>query len=128
MMKTHVRNDIVPVCYISPKIVSLCEKSVSISGKTSFSFVFFFAVCNRTYYGDVGKTYELKLDKPIEGRLPFLCHLTFTANGHMHGDIVQVSIFTIKLKFLYIFHNKQKNKQSISKSKQHTEKFEPRKG
>lgn len=51
-----------------------------------------FAVCNRTYYGDVGKTYELELGKPLEGRLPFLCHLTFTANGHNHGDIVQVSI------------------------------------
>ncbi|XP_044736901.1 uncharacterized protein LOC123298870 [Chrysoperla carnea] len=47
-------------------------------------------VCNRTYYGDVGKTYELELGKPLEGRLPFLCHLTFTANGHNHGDIVQL--------------------------------------
>lgn len=48
------------------------------------------AVCNRTLYGDVGKTYELELQKPLENRLPFLCHLTFTANGHIHGDLVQV--------------------------------------
>lgn len=53
------------------------------------------AVCNRTYYGDVGKTYQLTLHKPREERLPFLCHLTFTANGHNHGDLVQVSIFII---------------------------------
>ena len=53
--------------------------------------VFFFTVCNRTYYGDVGKTYELELHKPREDRLPFLCQLTFMANGHNHGELVQVS-------------------------------------
>ncbi|KAG8250504.1 hypothetical protein J6590_100194 [Homalodisca vitripennis] len=46
-------------------------------------------ICNRTYYGDVGKTYQLNLHKPREERLPFLCHLTFTANGHSHGELVQ---------------------------------------
>ncbi|XP_059477318.1 uncharacterized protein LOC132197791 [Neocloeon triangulifer] len=50
----------------------------------------FCTACNRTYYGDVGKTYELDLQKPLENRLPFLCHLTFTANGHIHGDLVQL--------------------------------------
>ncbi|KAG8274082.1 hypothetical protein J6590_008212 [Homalodisca vitripennis] len=48
-------------------------------------------ICNRTYYGDVGKTYQLNLHKPREERLPFLCHLTFTANGHSHGELVQVT-------------------------------------
>ncbi|RZF39533.1 hypothetical protein LSTR_LSTR001054 [Laodelphax striatellus] len=47
-------------------------------------------VCNRTYYGEVGKTYLLSLAKPREERLPFLCHITFTANGHMHGQLVQL--------------------------------------
>ncbi|KAF5293767.1 hypothetical protein FQA39_LY03252 [Lamprigera yunnana] len=47
-------------------------------------------VCNRTYYGDIGKTYDLHVNKPFETRLPFLCHLTFTANGQSHGDIVQL--------------------------------------
>lgn len=51
-----------------------------------------FAVCNRTYYGDVGKTYQLALHKPREERLPFLCHLTFTANGHNNGELVQVTL------------------------------------
>ncbi|XP_025836544.1 uncharacterized protein LOC108736059 isoform X2 [Agrilus planipennis] len=50
----------------------------------------FCTVCNRTYYGDVGKTYDLQVNKPPETRLPFLCHLTFTANGQNHGDIVQL--------------------------------------
>lgn len=58
------------------------------------------AVCNRTLYGDVGKTYELELQKPLENRLPFLCHLTFTANGHIHGDLVQVGkeLFALLIK------------------------------
>lgn len=50
----------------------------------------FVSVCNRTYYGDVGKTYDLRVVKSVDTRLPFLCHLTFTANGQSHGDIVQV--------------------------------------
>ncbi|GLH06301.1 LOW QUALITY PROTEIN: uncharacterized protein LOC103523051 [Gryllus bimaculatus] len=50
----------------------------------------FCTVCNRTYYGDVGKTYELELHKAKEERLPYLCHLTFTANGLSHGELVQL--------------------------------------
>lgn len=46
-------------------------------------------VCNRTWFGDVGKTYEMELDKPTV--LPFICHLNFTAPGGSHGDIIQVS-------------------------------------
>jgi hypothetical protein len=49
-----------------------------------------FAACNRTYYGDVGKTYELELHRPREDRLPFVCHLTFQAGGDDLGDLVQV--------------------------------------
>ncbi|XP_076264114.1 low-density lipoprotein receptor-related protein-like [Rhynchophorus ferrugineus] len=54
-------------------------------------------VCNRTYYGDVGKTYDLRVVKAIDARLPFLCHLTFTANGQSHGDIVQVITVPIRV-------------------------------
>ncbi|XP_057653185.1 uncharacterized protein LOC130892023 [Diorhabda carinulata] len=50
----------------------------------------FCTVCNRTYYGDVGKTYDLRVLKLTDPRLPFLCHLTFTANGQNHGDIIQL--------------------------------------
>lgn len=59
---------------------------------TFFSF-FLIPACNRTYYGDIGKTYDLELPKPRPDRLPFLCHLTFTANGHHHGDFIQVKWF-----------------------------------
>lgn len=54
-----------------------------------FSFLVPFSVCNRTWFGDVGKTYEMEIDKPKA--LPFVCHLNFTAPGGSHGDIIQVS-------------------------------------
>ncbi|XP_017770463.1 PREDICTED: uncharacterized protein LOC108558152 [Nicrophorus vespilloides] len=54
-------------------------------------------VCNRTYYGDVSKTYDLKVLKQPDNRLPFLCHLTFTANGQSHGDIVQLMFDEFKV-------------------------------
>ncbi|KAL9905570.1 uncharacterized protein ACN2A1_005348 isoform 2-T2 [Glossina fuscipes fuscipes] len=47
-------------------------------------------VCNRTYYGDIGRTYSIKVPTPQWNKLPFLCHLTFTASGHDQGDIVQI--------------------------------------
>ncbi|XP_052124465.1 uncharacterized protein LOC113206306 isoform X2 [Frankliniella occidentalis] len=47
-------------------------------------------VCNRTYYGDVGKTYELSIGKPALDRIPYNCHLTFTASGHTHGELIQL--------------------------------------
>ncbi|KAJ2943481.1 hypothetical protein O0L34_g16589 [Tuta absoluta] len=46
-------------------------------------------VCNRTYYGRAGVAYSLGVrDAP---RVPFLCHLTFTAGGGSHGDLVQLA-------------------------------------
>ncbi|XP_070492853.1 uncharacterized protein [Chironomus tepperi] len=48
----------------------------------------FCTVCNRTYYGDIGRTYSIQV--PTPQRFPFLCHLTFTASGHEQGDIVQI--------------------------------------
>ncbi|XP_061398410.1 uncharacterized protein LOC133334128 [Musca vetustissima] len=47
-------------------------------------------ICNRTYYGDIGRTYSIKVPTPQWNKLPFLCHLTFTASGHDQGDIVQI--------------------------------------
>ncbi|XP_012259017.1 uncharacterized protein LOC105687742 isoform X2 [Athalia rosae] len=46
--------------------------------------------CNRTYHGEEGRTYKLILQGPLEVRLPFLCHLTFTAGGPGHGELVQL--------------------------------------
>ncbi|CAG9857034.1 unnamed protein product [Phyllotreta striolata] len=57
----------------------------------------FCTVCNRTYYGDVGKTYELKVSKQPDAKYPFLCHLTFTANGQNHGDIIQLIFDEFKI-------------------------------
>lgn len=46
--------------------------------------------CNRTYHGREGRTYKLDLPRPAEERLPFLCHLTFTAAGQGYGELVQL--------------------------------------
>ncbi|XP_054258135.1 uncharacterized protein LOC128983034 [Macrosteles quadrilineatus] len=50
--------------------------------------------CNRTFYGDVGRTYELEIRRPREDRLPFLCHLNFTAGSGEFGDLVQLTFDT----------------------------------
>lgn len=46
-------------------------------------------VCNRTYYGRAGVAYAVAV--PQAPRAPFLCHLTFTAGGGAHGDLVQLA-------------------------------------
>ncbi|XP_073982377.1 uncharacterized protein isoform X2 [Rhodnius prolixus] len=48
--------------------------------------------CNRTYFGEVGKTYDLELHRPREGKLPYFCKLNLTAGGGHFGDIVQVTL------------------------------------
>lgn len=61
-------------------------------------FVCFFTtltVCNRTWFGDIGKTYEMEIYKP--NALPFICYLNFTAPGGLHGDIIQVSKICYKV-------------------------------
>ncbi|XP_062564229.1 uncharacterized protein LOC134227043 [Armigeres subalbatus] len=67
----------------------------------------FCTACNRTLYGEVGRTYELQLqphqlqqflqhrqqqdDGNVKNAYPFLCHLNFTAPGGAYGDIVQLN-------------------------------------
>lgn len=53
--------------------------------------------CNKTYYGDIGRTYELELHRPREDLVPYVCLLTITAAGGIHGDLVQVSTVLIIL-------------------------------
>ncbi|XP_012251545.2 uncharacterized protein LOC105683496 [Athalia rosae] len=50
--------------------------------------------CNRTLYGDVGRTYVVEVRRPREDRLPFLCNLNFTAAGGDLGDLVQLTFDT----------------------------------
>ncbi|XP_028157307.1 low-density lipoprotein receptor-related protein-like [Ostrinia furnacalis] len=50
--------------------------------------------CNRTYYGDIGRTYELELHRPREDLVPYVCLITITAAGGIHGDLVQKIYFT----------------------------------
>ncbi|XP_050073509.1 uncharacterized protein LOC126561419 isoform X1 [Anopheles maculipalpis] len=53
--------------------------------------------CNRTYYGNIGLTYNLELHRPKEDRIPYVCILTFTAAGGNYGDIVQVTLDSFTL-------------------------------
>ncbi|KAI4501041.1 hypothetical protein M0802_003844 [Mischocyttarus mexicanus] len=53
-----------------------------------------FPACNRTLYGDVGRTYRMEVRRPRNDRLPFLCHLNFTAAGSNLGDLVQLTFDT----------------------------------
>ncbi|XP_023290102.1 uncharacterized protein LOC105700757 [Orussus abietinus] len=53
--------------------------------------------CNKTYYGDVGKTYDLELHRPKEDKVPYVCKLTFAAPGSDYGDIVQLTFDSFTL-------------------------------
>ncbi|XP_045473238.1 uncharacterized protein LOC123679795 [Harmonia axyridis] len=53
--------------------------------------------CNRTYSGVVGITYELELHRPKADKIPFICHLTFTAAGDDYGDLVQLTFDSFTL-------------------------------
>ncbi|XP_045485141.1 uncharacterized protein LOC110995642 [Pieris rapae] len=46
--------------------------------------------CNRTYYGDIGRTYELELHRPRQDLVPYVCLITVTAPGGIHGDLIQI--------------------------------------
>ncbi|KZC05459.1 CUB domain-containing protein 2 [Dufourea novaeangliae] len=63
-------------------------------GRVDEGFVRGFSACNRTLYGDVGRTYRVEVRRPREDRLPFLCHLNFTAAGSDLGDLVQLTFDT----------------------------------
>lgn len=58
-----------------------------------FQKIYLFLACNRTYYGEVGITYEMEIHRPKVNQLPFACLLTFHAGADGFGDIVQVSIY-----------------------------------
>ncbi|XP_046475908.1 uncharacterized protein [Neodiprion pinetum] len=53
--------------------------------------------CNKTYYGNVGKTYELELHRPKEDKVPYICKLAFNAPGGDLGDIVQLTFDSFTL-------------------------------
>ncbi|XP_064083288.1 uncharacterized protein LOC135199311 [Macrobrachium nipponense] len=53
--------------------------------------------CNRTYYGRVGWTYTVQVNKPVRGTLPHFCQLTFVASGDIYGDLVQLTIHKFSL-------------------------------
>ncbi|CAG5108501.1 Similar to Cdcp2: CUB domain-containing protein 2 (Mus musculus) [Cotesia congregata] len=64
-----------------------------------------FRSCNRTLYGDVGRTYEVEVRRPREDRLPFICHINFTAAGGDFGDLVQLTFDTFTVGRFLSFTN-----------------------
>ncbi|XP_034949429.1 uncharacterized protein [Chelonus insularis] len=61
--------------------------------------------CNRTLYGDVGRTYEVEVRRPREDRLPFICHLNFTAASGNYGDLIQLTFDTFTVGRFLSFTN-----------------------
>ncbi|CAL4084423.1 unnamed protein product, partial [Meganyctiphanes norvegica] len=55
------------------------------------------STCNRTFYGDAGRSYEVSVKRPRDMLTTFTCHLTFVADGKDYGDIVQIVIQDFKL-------------------------------
>ena len=77
--------------------ISPCLNWAALASPTSYFFIicflsisFFLTECNRTYYGEVGQTYELSIPRPRADKLPFVCRLNFVANQYEMGDLVQV--------------------------------------
>lgn len=44
----------------------------------------------------------MELHRPKEEKIPYICLLTFTAAGGMHGDIVQVCSMRVFDAFLFV--------------------------
>ncbi|CAL4068032.1 unnamed protein product [Meganyctiphanes norvegica] len=53
--------------------------------------------CNSTYYGEVGRSYEINLEEGGPLKPPFTCHITFVAAGDIYGDLVQISFRDLQL-------------------------------
>ncbi|CAL4125396.1 unnamed protein product, partial [Meganyctiphanes norvegica] len=53
--------------------------------------------CNATYYGEVGRSYEINLEESDTLKPPFTCYLNFAAAGDIYGDLVQVSFRDLQL-------------------------------
>lgn len=89
-LKTIARNNKNPLCVLIVACRLICiDKNERLESWKPIK-LFCISACNRTYYGDIGKTYDLDLHRPREDKLPYICHLTFTASGGNFGDIVQV--------------------------------------
>ncbi|CAB4054339.1 unnamed protein product [Lepeophtheirus salmonis] len=54
-----------------------------------------FSACNRTYYGEVGRSYRLSIPRPRANKLPFICDLHFVAKHDDFGDLIQICIDSV---------------------------------
>ncbi|XP_022249532.1 uncharacterized protein LOC106465867 [Limulus polyphemus] len=54
-------------------------------------------VCNNTFLGDVNVKYPLRIIEPPQRHLPFLCTITFMANGGQLDNIVEIRFLSFSI-------------------------------
>ncbi|XP_023240425.1 uncharacterized protein LOC111638886 [Centruroides sculpturatus] len=53
--------------------------------------------CNKTLYGDVNTKYPLRITEPFQRYLPFVCKITFKAEGGEYGDIIELTFLSFHI-------------------------------
>ncbi|XP_064458800.1 uncharacterized protein LOC135369079 [Ornithodoros turicata] len=61
--------------------------------------------CNRTYYGQAGTKYTLRMSEPIQRHLSFVCRLSFVAAGDHFGDLVEITFLSFQVGFFHLASN-----------------------
>lgn len=95
------------ICHSSEKQPQLHRNISNFSIHLEYASMFLLSLvrtiagCNRTYYGNLGITYDLELHRPKEDKIPYVCELNFTAAGGQHGDIIQVSPWAVVCEWTY---------------------------
>ncbi|XP_050030490.1 uncharacterized protein [Dermacentor andersoni] len=57
--------------------------------------------CNRTYYGQQGAKYALRMSEPFQRHLSFVCRMEFVAAGGEMGDLVEISFLSFQVGFYH---------------------------
>ncbi|XP_023229644.1 uncharacterized protein [Centruroides vittatus] len=53
--------------------------------------------CNRTYYGEIDIKYPLRITEKFPRSQPYVCKITFLADGDEFGDIIQLTFLNFQL-------------------------------
>ncbi|KAH6942778.1 hypothetical protein HPB50_010251 [Hyalomma asiaticum] len=61
--------------------------------------------CNRTYYGQHGTKYALRISEPFQRQLSFVCRLEFVAAGGEMGDLVEISLLSFQVGSYHRYSN-----------------------
>ncbi|XP_040359283.1 uncharacterized protein LOC8041370 [Ixodes scapularis] len=61
--------------------------------------------CNRTYYGQRGVKYALRMSEPFQRHLAFVCRMNFVAHGEEYGDLVEITFLSFQVGFYHLASN-----------------------